>query len=289
MNWVNTWVYQRTPVARAEQQHQTRLMESTRSGTLWIGLAYLLLYPALAISIVFYFGALLTEVFPALASAISAPVLAFGFAASTLLIAMNVALYVVVTLVALGLASASIGREKQGKTWDTLLLTGVSARQIVQGKWWATLSTLWPDFALVWMLRLGMIAWLVTIGGEEFLYHASIAGLPPRLFALILAAAMVALHTAIDAGLTAALGMTGALAEGQGLAAALIVIVLRMLWSVAPLVVPYHVFATYEMHDSEFHMLFWWAFMLVSTLLTALFLRGAEWLAVRQQALPDAE
>jgi len=286
MTTITRWNIPRTPVARAEQQHQTRLMEATRSGTLWIGLAYVLLYPALAISLVLYFGALLLDVFPALSALVGVPTVTVGFAASTLLIAMNVALYVVVTLVSLGLSASSIGREKQGKTWDSLLLTGVNARQIVLGKWSATLHTLWPDFALVWMLRLGMIAWLIAIGGGEFLYHTSLAGLPPRFFTLLLTAAMVAAHTAIDAGLTAALGLLGALVEGQGAAAALLIGVGRLVWSIAPLVVPYYVFATYEMHDSEFHLLFWGAFMLVSAALTALLLRWAEGLAVRQHALP---
>src|SRR5262249_21681604 len=57
----------------------------------------------------------------------------------------------VVTVVrAITAGGNTISREHVGLTWDTLVLTGVSARQILLGKWSAALQRLGP-----WMLALG--------------------------------------------------------------------------------------------------------------------------------------
>src|SRR6185312_1237435 len=71
-----------------------------------------------------------------------------------LLLTMMIAMSVVVTFVNMALASNSIGREKEGKTWDTLRLTDVGAERIVLGKWWASLRALNGDYVMVAILRM---------------------------------------------------------------------------------------------------------------------------------------
>src|SRR5450432_1719425 len=66
---------------------------------------------------------------------------------------------------ALQLASTSIAREKQGRTWESLLLTGVDARRIVFGKWWATLRTLWQVYRPLLPLRFVVALWIGLTGG----------------------------------------------------------------------------------------------------------------------------
>lgn len=79
-------------------------------------------------------------------------------AAIILLIAMNVAQSLVVTLVASGLAMESVQREHRHQTWDLLILTGQPARSIARGKILAAFWTFRRDIGLVTILRLGLVA-----------------------------------------------------------------------------------------------------------------------------------
>ncbi len=58
----------------------------------------------------------------------------------------------------LSIAARSISREKEGQTWDMLVLTGIDARKIVRSKWRATLQHQFPAYSLLALLHFGMIA-----------------------------------------------------------------------------------------------------------------------------------
>src|SRR5258708_4576339 len=78
------------------------------------------------------------------------------------------------TVVRALLAGANaISREHVGLTWDSLVLTGISARQILFGKWRAVLRRVGPWMVMLGVIRLVMIpifmvalvnryAWLVV-------------------------------------------------------------------------------------------------------------------------------
>lgn len=276
-----------SPVAQAEHKHQSNVMENTRAGTMWIWLAYLMLYPAVLISLALYLGSLLNFVIPGgiwlLPPAQGAGVLG---AVTTHLIAMNIALYAVVTMVTMALAANSIQREKQNHTWETLLLTGVDARRIVWGKWWATVRVMWKDHALVSLLRLGMVVWLVTLTRDEFLYRPGFLGLPPHMFYLLLAGFTVTIYTILDTLLTAAIGQIIPLLDFNTGMAVLLGFLGRVLFTAAPLAIPYLIFTTFENHEAGFYMAFWVLCLLITLLLTWGLLRLAQTLAVRQHALP---
>ena len=61
---------------------------------------------------------------------------------------------------ALHLASTSIAREKQGRTWESLVLTGVDAQRIILGKWSATMRTLWQAYRPLLVLRFAVAVWM---------------------------------------------------------------------------------------------------------------------------------
>lgn len=61
---------------------------------------------------------------------------------------------------ALQLGSSAIAREKQSRSWDLLLLTGVTASQIVLGKWRSTLLILWQQNRIWLVWRTFAIGWL---------------------------------------------------------------------------------------------------------------------------------
>lgn len=276
------------PVTRAELHYQWHIIESGRSGALWIWIAYILLVPAAIVSVVFFIGAVLNQFVtggihllpPAIENLL-------GAVGATHLLAMNLAMYLVLTLITLALAANSISREKRGKTWDNLLLTGVSARQIVWGKWWATLAALWGDHAIASSLRLGIVAWMVYILGDEALYQPIVPFLPTVLSYLVVGALLLAAYAVVDAALTAAMGILAPLIPYDSAATMIAVMGLRLLLSLAPFLIPTLIFTQFENHFASFYVGFWAGFLLVLVGLTWATLWLAQVMAVRQHALPS--
>jgi hypothetical protein len=275
------------PVTRAELNYQGHLIETSRSGVVWIWMAAVLLVPAAVVSVVFFLGALLNQFIPGGIHLLSDDTAAqLGNLGAVHLLAMNLALYLVLTMITLGLAANSISREKRGKTWDNLLLTGVSARHIVWGKWWATLWALWGDHAMAAVLRLGVVAWLVYLMGSEALYQPIIPFLPVILSYLVIGALLLVIYAVIDAAFTAALGVLTPLMPIDNAATFVLVLALRLLISLAPFVIPVLIFTRFENHFAAFYVAFWFGFLVLLTILTWGVLRLAQYLAVRQHALP---
>jgi hypothetical protein len=275
------------PVAQAELKYQWHIIENGRAGTLWIIMAYMLLVPAGIASLIFFVGGLLNQFIPGGIHPLPDDTAALlGGLGATLLIAMNLAMYLVLTMITLALASNSIGREKRGKTWENLLLTGVDARQIVWGKWWATLAAMWGDHAAAALLRLGIVAWGVAVLGGEALYQPIIPFLPTMLSYLVAGALLLVGYAVVDAALTAALGLLIPLTRFDNAAALVVVMAARLLLTLTPFVVPYFIFTQFENHFASFYVGFWTMFLVVLALLTWGVLRLAQWQAVRQNANP---
>lgn len=215
----------RHPVAQAELRHQFWVINTSRSGQLWIWVAYILLYPSIAVSIAVLLLALLSPYAPAL----TAPVLRVlaGIppgAAPALVLTMNIAQFVVVTMMSFGLAAHSISREKEGHTWDMLILTHVSARQIVWGKWWASATVLARDHLLLALLRLGVAAYMMVNFRPFVLYPPTVLGFPPVVTYTVGFTLLVMAYTITEAALTTALGVLAPLLSshpGLGVAVAL--------------------------------------------------------------------
>jgi hypothetical protein len=72
----------------------------------------------------------------------------------------------------ISLAANSISREREGQTWEMLVLTGVNARQIVRGKWWATVQRQFPRYLMLAFIRAGASA-AAAIGIITSFYFAS--------------------------------------------------------------------------------------------------------------------
>lgn len=202
------------PVMRAELSYQRRVITTSRSGRFWIGLALLLLIPAFIAALLFVCAALTGVDVSGLSGN------ANSYSLIVHLIIMNVALYVVVTLVTMGLASNSIRREQTGKTWESLLLTGIPTRQIIRGKWWATLRALWGDHVMVGVLRAGLLAWVAI----EFSLVNSGTPQPDRL-SFVIGLLFVAAFTAVEAGFSAALAIIAPLMDASG---ALLILILGL-------------------------------------------------------------
>jgi hypothetical protein len=146
-----------------------------------------------------------------------------------LLLALTLHLHFTTIQRTLTLAADTIRREKRGGTWESLLLTGVDARRLVLGKWWAVVRTVWRDYALLAGLRVGVSVGLGAMvfanrGGALVALGEGKAGDPVP--GVLLAACFIIALTLVNGLFTAAAGVTGSLlsqGRGQGTAAAQLV------------------------------------------------------------------
>jgi hypothetical protein len=72
---------------------------------------------------------------------------------------------------AVTLASQAIAREKQSQTWESLILTGISARQIIVSKWWSCVRCLSLEYIFVGLLKIGL-----AYGLAQYFYLADVYG-----------------------------------------------------------------------------------------------------------------
>jgi hypothetical protein len=197
------------PVAQAELRHQRHVITTSRSGRGWIILSVLMLAPAALAALILIFGGLL-ELSLEVDFLAGGSLVEWGVELSlVMLITMNFALYFVVTMVTFALSANSITREKQNRTWDTLLLTNLDARRIVWGKWWASLQSLWGDNLMVGFLRLGLAGWFIMEHAHRL--EPGPFGLSPGLTYVPVLLLLALAYTAFEAAFTAALGVAAPL------------------------------------------------------------------------------
>jgi ABC-type Na+ efflux pump permease subunit len=199
-------VFSRNPIMRAELAHQQRAV-LRRGGRM--------LRALFAFSLVASVGvAALSPLLPQIATALNEPffyVLEAHRGVLSTLTALLAALLFVQHLLwvsqAAQQASATIAREKQARTWESLLLTGIDARQIIVGKWGATLRTLWEQHQRALLLRALAVVWLAlpNTAGLSLTRGESSVG------AVALAALVAALYPLMNVSVAAALGVLASL------------------------------------------------------------------------------
>jgi hypothetical protein len=193
-------VIRHNPIVRAEFRHQRFLINNSRSGFLWIALASAMVFPTLLFAGYLMGIGVFGIIYPPLLASVPDHADWFGLL-NIMLVVMAFSLYVVVTLITLGLSTNSVRRERNGRTWDNLRLTDISDDKIVVGKWYASLRALRGDHVMATVLRMGFVAqFIVPLNPEQTIY------LP----ALLL---ITAVYGFLDAGLTAALGILASVAE----------------------------------------------------------------------------
>lgn len=202
----------RDVITQAELRHQWYILEKSRSGTAWIIIAVLMILPAILVTFyllaIVFLGLPINHINPNNNDLIS-NLVDVGLVS---LITMNMALYLIVILITLGLSSNSITRERKGRTWDVLVLSNVDARQVVLGKWWASFVALWGDHAMIGFLRIGLVCMAVItlepFGGAKL--PTVPMGISPIVTHTLILSVILLAYTAIDAMFTAALGVGGA-------------------------------------------------------------------------------
>ena len=273
----------RTIIAQAEFRHQRYVIESSRSSRGWILLAVLLLAPGLLMSLV-AFGFALFGIDPA--DVIAGPsslgndlLSMLGTAGMVSLVTMNFALYPVVLLITLGLSANSITREKTAHTWELLLLTNIDSRQLVWGKWWASLRALWGDHMMLAILRIGWVALLIAQAGDALPDGA--LGIPARLEHLMVWTLLLVAYTTLDAAFTAALGVAVPLSNLPNTLTGAIVLGVRVFGVVFN--VMWLALTIFAFVFSVSYVLTGAVGVLIGVIMTWLALRAAQTIAVRGQ------
>lgn len=134
----------------------------------------------------------------------------FGFVVLWIVI-----LHIKLTFKTLGLSTSSITREREFNNWDLLLLTGIDARTILRGKWWASVQHMWRNYVVLGGLQALMTIW--AIGKSDFsmfyTFQLNMNGGETafRLFGLsVIVTVFVDFISLLNLGLTAACGLLAA-------------------------------------------------------------------------------
>jgi hypothetical protein len=193
-------------ITRAERSYQTRSARKLRPWRRWINRAVMWLAVALAL---IQFGGLL------MASITQRDPTPLGVSLNplpNLLIIFTIYYHFFLMFRTIALTGNSITREKESQTWEMLVLTGIDARQIVRGKWWASIQRQLPHYLLLGVLRAGAAAAiaisLASIFNYRGTYYLSQFQLPHPITILVAGLFGVAL-TVANLGLSAACGVMG--------------------------------------------------------------------------------
>ncbi|MGB1285333.1 MAG: hypothetical protein ACPG7F_02270 [Aggregatilineales bacterium] len=211
------------PVSIAEFRYQRFVIKRGKVGGLWILLAAAMVVPALitafVLTVVMLFAdPLLPIIFETLQTfdeSTAQTLTGIGNLLVTSLLISNLALYPVVTLVTMSLSANSIRREKHGFTWDTLRLTEIGAWRIVTGKWRASLQALNGDHIMMTLLRSGLLAVYLLFNYVLVIASTPDISAPPMGYslAMLILLILTLIYGALDAALTAALGIPGMLPD----------------------------------------------------------------------------
>jgi len=116
----------------------------------------------------------------------------------------------------------SISREKEAQTWDMLVLTGIDARQIVRGKWWATIQQQFPQYLLLSVLRIGTTAGTaISMTGIFYRYSSyyNSTVIMPHPVTIILVALVAFMFTMANLAFSAACGVMASAASKRSVVA----------------------------------------------------------------------
>jgi hypothetical protein len=119
-----------------------------------------------------------------------------------------------------------------------LVLTGMDARQIVRGKWAATVRHQWPRYLFLGVLRAGAVVWIFNVGSRmaytssfynSYYYPAALEIVLPPPGSILLAGAIILLLTMMNLCFTAACGVLASVSAKRSVWALLGGIITRLM------------------------------------------------------------
>ncbi len=211
-DWAAT-TFPRSIITRTELNHQQR---TSGRGQPWLRYSWrVILAAGITLSMILLWG----EFAGALLKRDAGPIGDRLQIATIGLLALAIIWHFVLMIQTLSLAANSVARERQNHTWDMLVLTGVDAREIIRGKWWATVQKQWRSYALLAVIRAGAAVWFGANQGRSLASNIatgySLYGYTPPLPSVIfpspteilLAGALIVAFTMLNLAFTAACGV----------------------------------------------------------------------------------
>lgn len=202
------------PIFRAELAHQGRTLPRRRR---WVRqMLRFILYLSFVLAYLF----LGVEIAAVLFNYDPEPLLRSLNVARVLPVTVAVILHFSLMLQALAKSADSIARERQGNNWDMLVMTGIDARSIILGKWWAIVRSMWPGYVTLVLLRIPVIIWLTAETSRRsyaynYLFQTPPQRFPPEAYMFILAALYIFMMTAVNLLFTAACGVSAISARSR--------------------------------------------------------------------------
>ncbi|MEP6985985.1 MAG: hypothetical protein ABI970_10320 [Chloroflexota bacterium] len=193
-------------ITRAEHTYQTRSARKFRTWRRWINRTVMWL--AIALSLIHFLGLLVAS----LTLRDPSPITRLLNPLPNLLLLFASFYHLYLMFQTIVLSSNSITREKEFQTWELLVLTGINARQIVRGKWWATVQRQVPYYLRLAVLRIGATAALAISFAAIFSYRSNYYQSQfqlPHPLTLVIAALLAVAFTFANLALSAACGVMG--------------------------------------------------------------------------------
>jgi hypothetical protein len=230
----NNWLRENAPM-RAQAAY---FRQRPQRGRVWRWLGAAAWWLGLVVSFVFLAALLLTS--------------AAGFDGSGLYLQLDIVSvgFWIVTFLAhyalqfrtLALATGSLARERDGNTWELLVMTGISSKAIIRGKWWAVVRQQLPSYLWLGVLRAVAILWygfaISSVSSSySYSYNNSFVPVYPPPLQIIVAAVILFALTLLNLGFTAASGMVGAALGERGGTALARGVAVRLLLGLLPLVI----------------------------------------------------
>ena len=218
-------------ITRAELSYQIRSSKKLRPWRRWITrIAAGLL---VMVSLIAFVGLMIAS----LSQRDPTPLIASFEPLPLLLILVAIVYAVYLMLQTISLTANSITREIEAETWEMLVLTGINARQIVRGKWWATVQRQFSRYLLLSLIRIGAtVAYVFSVGGSAFYvsksYYTSFQ--LPHPVTLFIAALFGILFSIASLALSAACGVMASAVSKRSSIAILRAFVLQIVITVFP-------------------------------------------------------
>jgi ABC-type Na+ efflux pump permease subunit len=131
----------------------------------------------------------------------------------------------------LQVASSTIAHEKQARTWEMVLLTGIDARRIVYGKWLAAMTSIWSVHRPLLVWRAAALILLCAI-----LLQVELSA-SPQPIAVVLAPALLLVYSIVGVSAATTIGLVASvIMSGEGSAYRL-AMALHLLYIVASLLI----------------------------------------------------
>ncbi|MBI1281418.1 MAG: hypothetical protein GC179_25045 [Anaerolineaceae bacterium] len=142
-------IFPENAIKRAELIYQRRAEKRPRAWRRWLNV--LVKWVTITIVIIFVATLLLASI----TQRDPTPIFSLLGPLPALLILFTVFYDIALMFRTIASGANSISREREGQTWEMLVLTGVNARQIVRGKWWATVQKQFPRYLMLSFIRAG--------------------------------------------------------------------------------------------------------------------------------------